>query len=296
MMRSVNESRKAAGRAWGARVAAIATSLTGLLCLGCTQPQPPESVAVTPPPTPYREEVYRPIPRPERVRRPPEVPIRTVRVGRSQAGREMTMTIFGSSDRPVFIFGAIHGDEPAGAVVASRLIDELRRDVAPCRTCPVAILPVANPDGLAAGKRTNARGVDLNRNFPARNWVKGKPDNRNYGGASAGSEVETKALIRTIDQLKPRLIITIHAISRGRQCNNYDGPGAEIGRAMAAHNGYPVKASIGYPTPGSFGSWAGIDRKIPVITLELPAGTSGEACWKQNREALLAAIRQSGSS
>ena len=32
---------------------------------------------------------------------------------------------------------------------------------------------------------------------------------------------------------------------------------------------YPVEASIGYPTPGSFGTWAGIERNIPTITLEL---------------------------
>ena len=33
--------------------------------------------------------------------------------------------------------------------------------------------------------------------------------------------------------------------------------------------GYPVKPSIGYPTPGSFGTWAGLEKKIPGITLEL---------------------------
>jgi protein MpaA len=59
---------------------------------------------------------------------------------------------------------------------------------------------------------------------------------------------------------------------------------------MHRHNGYPVLATMGYPTPGSLGSWAGIDRQIPIVTLELPREDSGTAAWAQNKEALLAAI------
>ena len=32
---------------------------------------------------------------------------------------------------------------------------------------------------------------------------------------------------------------------------------------------YPIEPSIGYPTPGSFGTWAGIEKNIFTITLEL---------------------------
>lgn len=234
----------------------------------------------------------RPVPAAPAQEEADRVPVRTLRLGQSRGGRELAATIFGAGERPVFIFGAIHGNEPASAAVAERLMDELRRDAGSCRACPVAILPAANPDGLAAGKRTNAAGVDLNRNFPARNWHKARPGST-YGGPSAASEPETRAIIRAVEQLQPRLIIAIHAITGGRQCNNYDGPAGAIGKAMAAHNGYPVTGTIGYPTPGSFGGWAGIDRQIPVITLELPAGAGGEACWRDNRQALRAAILQS---
>ena len=43
-------------------------------------------------------------------------------------------------------------------------------------------------------------------------------------------------------------------------------------RAVSAASGWPVRPQIGYPTPGSLGSWLGIDRGIPILTLELPAG------------------------
>ena len=158
---------------------------------------------------------------------------------------------------------------------------------------PVAILPVANPDGLAARTRTNARGVDLNRNFPASNFDGGyaaaRP--RNNPGPSAASEPETQALIRLIDRLNPRRICSIHSIGQGRQQNNYDGPARPLAELMSRFNHYPASPNIGYPTPGSFGTWAGIDRGIPVITLELPSRTPGPQAWAENRGALLAFIR-----
>jgi len=41
---------------------------------------------------------------------------------------------------------------------------------------------------------------------------------------------------------------------------------------VAGASGWPVRADIGYPTPGSLGSWLGLDRGLPVLTLELPPG------------------------
>jgi murein peptide amidase A len=64
---------------------------------------------------------------------------------------------------------------------------------------------------------------------------------------------------------------------------------------MSTHNGYPSVESIGYPTPGSLGSYAGIDRAIPMVTLELPRTDPAEKAWSDNREALLAVIRMEQS-
>jgi protein MpaA len=73
-------------------------------------------------------------------------------------------------------------------------------------------------------------------------------------------------------------------------CNNYDGPAQHIAELMSRYNGYAAKSNIGYPTPGSLGSWAGIDRQIPMITLELPRSLPGNKAWPNNRQAVLAAI------
>lgn len=210
----------------------------------------------------------------------------TFELGRAVNGAPLALQIFGDGPDAVLIFGGIHGDEPSSASLALALVAHLRDHPEAYAGRTVAILPVANPDGLAAGTRGNAHGVDLNRNFPAENWK--KHGRRN--GAAPASEPETQALMRALLVVQPRRIVSIHSIQRGKQCNNYDGPAEALARRMAAHNGYPVRPAMGYPTPGSFGSWAGIERGIPTITLELPDDATGTQCWKENRDALLAFI------
>ncbi len=109
-----------------------------------------------------------------------------------------------------------------------------------------------------------------------------------FGGPSPASEPETRVVISVIERFQPDVIVTIHSISGERHCNNYDGPGRWIAEKMSRHNGYPVTASIGYPTPGSFGTWAGRERGIATITLELPSLHSRRRCWCDNEASLLA--------
>ncbi|MEO8168307.1 MAG: M14 family zinc carboxypeptidase, partial [bacterium] len=125
----------------------------------------------------------------------------------------------------------------------------------------------------AKGKRTNARGVDINRNFPTKNWSPVAANNRYSPGPSPSSEPETRLVMDLIAQYEPRLIISIHG---DLHMINYDGPAKEIAERM---------------TPGSLGTYAGVERNIPIITLELPPVGIDEA-WEQNREALLDVIAQ----
>lgn len=210
---------------------------------------------------------------------------------RSVEGRGIEVHRFGTGQRPVLVLAAIHGNERTTAHVAGRLVELLRRDPSVAGGVPVVVVPVANPDGLAAGTRVNANRVDLNRNFPAANWRPVGRGTQYFNGPAAASEPETRAIIRLVEELRPRRICSIHSIGQGRQQNNYDGPAEGLARAMSRHNGYPASATIGYATPGSFGSWAGVDRGIPVITLELPSRMPGEEAWAGNREAILAFVR-----
>jgi murein peptide amidase A len=197
------------------------------------------------------------------------------------------MQVFGCGPDVTLVFAAIHGDEPAAAFVGCALLEHLRDNPESVRGRTVALIPLANPDGVAAGTRTNANGVDCNRNFPASNWKRVPGFLRSNPGTRAASEPETLAVMKAMDLLKPGKVLSIHS---GLRCNNYDGPAGHLASLLASHNGYRVVGSVGYPTPGSFGSWAGIDLGLPVVTLELPRGNDGARAWEENREGILAVI------
>jgi len=225
---------------------------------------------------------------------PPQPPApacvpREIVVGHSADGMPLTLYRFGEGEGGTLVIGGIHGNEPTSADVADYLIGHLMERTDPWDGPPLAVLPRANPDGLIRNTRTNARGVDLNRNFAAANWRRRKDGGAQWGGPHPESEPETRAILGAIYLTSPACIISIHSIHGSRQCNNFDGPAKALAEAMAAANGYPVVASLG-PCHGSLGNWAGVDRGIPIITLELPRDQPGPDAWEDNREALLLAV------
>jgi protein MpaA len=203
--------------------------------------------------------------------------------GRSFQGRPLTHRVWPAPGPAVLLFGAIHGDEPLGVAMLLALADLLDAGTPHARA--VWIAPVVNPDGLLAGSKDNARGVDLNRNWPARSWRAEHPPGYHPGAAPA-SEPETQALATLIERSGARRFIALHSPFR---TVNHDGPAAELAARMAARNGYGATHDIGYPTPGSFGACHGRDRGHEVITLEIPPLSTAQA-WLDNRDALLEAL------
>ena len=166
--------------------------------------------------------------------------------------------ICGNQNSNIIVIGCFHGDEPQGKY----LIDEYLKNNSETN---ILFIPCLNEYGFEHNVRTNKNGVDLNRNFPTKNWILSEKDNF-YGGLEPASEEETRFVIDIIEKNKPKIILTLHAPYK---IVNYDGDGKEISEKISKIIGYPVEESIGYPTPGSFGTWAGIERNIPTITLEL---------------------------
>jgi len=194
----------------------------------------------------------------------------------TKRGNEIILTGNNIKDG-VLIIGVFHGDEPQGKYLTEQYIAETssKRDMSDSRhPCNLLFIPCLNPDGMAKNTRTNSNGVDLNRNFPTNNWGQNPGDNTTcddnaalyYGGKHPASETETKFVIDIVEKYKPKCILTLHAPYK---VVNYDGPAEQQAQAISKITGYPVQSNIGYPTPGSFGTYCGIERSIPTITLEL---------------------------
>ena len=170
-----------------------------------------------------------------------------------------TIQLIANTDyKRILVIGVFHGDEPQGEF----LINEYIKRNSATRSL---FIPCLNPDGKALNSRTNSHGVDLNRNFPTKNWELTEK-NEFFGGDNPASEIETRFLTEVIDRYMPELILTLHAPFK---VVNYDGPAEEIAQKISEIINYPVEKSIGYPTPGSFGTYCGIEKNIPTITLEL---------------------------
>ena len=199
---------------------------------------------------------------------------------RSVLGRPLEVTVTGDGERTVLMLAGIHGDEAQGVDIARALAEEARQrpDLLHAR---VVIMPAVNPDGLAAGTRGNARGVDLNRNYPTDNFAPGQPGDRFYGGPQPASEPETRAVLAVIEEYRPDLIVALHA---PLACVNYDGPAQDQAAAFARAAGLPLEPDLGYATPGSLGTYYGREAGIPVITVELGDSVNE---WSQLRGALL---------
>ncbi len=207
-------------------------------------------------------------------------------LGLSYGGRAIELHRFGGGRKAQLLIGGVHGDEVEGFLLAEAMIEFIHggKAILP-EDSSVYILPRLNPDGCAAVRRTNQRNVDLNRNLPTSDWSGEFNNVRYYPGSSAGSETENVILMRLLSDLRPERIISLHSWENAMV--NWNGPSEDLAIAMSSRNGLPPKGDIGYPTPGSLGTYAGWERGIPTITLEILRGQAADETWRQHHEALL---------
>lgn len=189
---------------------------------------------------------------------------------RSAEGRAIRVYSFGGGDRTVLLMAGVHGDEKRGVRVVRSVLRRLR-EMFKAQGSKVkvdgriVVMPLANPDGYKANTRQNARGIDINRNFPTKDHD-GGPEAP--GGTEPASEPETQAILDLVERVRPDVIITLH---QSLACVNYNGDSAlPVAERMSSVCDLPVMGDIGYPCPGSMGTYYGWERELPVITLELP--------------------------
>lgn len=209
-------------------------------------------------------------------------------IGRSAANRPIFgKRISGSGKRTLFI-GGVHGNETEGVAATLGFFEEfIARNQPPPTANEIYFIPVLSPDGFANFSRHNGNGVDLNRNMATDDWKANAVGEKYYSGPTPNSEPETKLLLQILNEFKPDFILSLHS---WKPMFNVNGPAHEYAKHMHAQLDYEITEDIGYPTPGSLGTYAGWERKIPTITFEIERGIELEKVYPKVRNAILAVL------
>lgn len=184
----------------------------------------------------------------------------------------------------VLVLGGLHADEAASVALVVDWIGRLRGNGT--RRVHWRFAPLVNPDGFfrKPATRTNARGVDLNRNFATHQWEQRalkywvdmtKRDPRRYPGPKPLSEPESQWVHQQINGFKPNLIVSVHA---PYGVLDFDGPPPPPDRLGSL---YLDQVGI---YPGSLGNYGGVKLGVPVVTIELKHSTQvppaeAQAMW-----------------
>lgn len=194
------------------------------------------------------------------------------------------------------VWAAIHGEESVTLQAAQQALRQVHADDA----CAV-VVPVLNPDGVLAGTRQNARGVDLNRNFPVDSWqprpsptywptttvrTSDRRTQLSSPGERAGSEPETRAIMELVERVSPELVIDLHT---PLECVIAVSDAARaVGDHLAEPAGIPVVRELDGPTPGDSANWCE-SVGVTAVTYEFELAPM-PALWARHSDAVVRCI------
>lgn len=189
----------------------------------------------------------------------------------------------------IYLMAGVHGDEVEGVYVLQNLFEWMKQS--DDLDFPCVVIPIVNIDGYRQSSRTNAHGVDLNRNLETDDWSSEFSESKYNPGSAPFSEPENQYLAKLFSKFRPGHIITFHS---WRPILNYNGDCKDVADFLHQYNKYDVKDSIGYPTPGSLGTYAPGNFDCPVLTYECPTLASSDKTlkeiWEENEEGLKALL------
>ncbi len=186
----------------------------------------------------------------------------------------------------LYLLAGVHGDEVEGVYVLKELFAWLKNEHS-LKDMPMIVIPILNVDGYRAQTRVNAHLVDLNRNLPTADWTPEKTQPKYNPGPKPLSEPENQFLVKLLDKYKPGFIMSFHT---WKPILNFNGDCKEIATFLNGFNQYEMSGDIGYPTPGSLGTFGVEKYNCPVLTFECPElkthKESLKDIWKENEEGL----------
>jgi protein MpaA len=235
--------------------------------------------------------------------------------GTTVKGHPLLYAVFGQGHETTMVLNAVHPDETSVIPMGFRLARHLQAhpEVYSKRDVQIVVAPLLNPDGLflKVPTRTNANGIDLNRNFLTMDWYpraksywrfQTKRDPRRFPGFFPNSEAETLFQIQLIEDYRPDKILSLHS---PLGFLDYDGPGdhkpvplkplereAKRFVYVISEKAKDLKVVDFMFYPGSLGNFAGNERGIPTVTVEFDSNLPGKAdvYWNKFLPALIQGI------
>lgn len=216
-------------------------------------------------------------------------------IGYSALGRPLNAYRLGAGPIKRAIIGGLHGGYEANTTrLMSATLDYLREhpDMIPPEIT-LFIVPLANPDGYAAGAdavvgRMNGRGVDLNRNWDYQWQMTATHGTRPvFAGSAAFSEPETRALRDFILRQHMDAVIFYHSVYAAvfHGAGEAQSHTVELAQRVAQATGYTLRPEgvPGQLTTGNAIDWLSANG---IAAIEVELSTRADLDWEQNLRGL----------
>jgi protein MpaA len=186
-----------------------------------------------------------------------------------------------SSPNVVVLIATMHGNEYGPARILRNLISGQ-----PVSGANIWVIPDLNPDGYVRDTRRNARGVDLNRNFPY-DW---RPQTGTYySGPAPASEPETRAVMHFLNTVQPDYVISLHQPLKGVD-TSYSKTRALAQRLVTALE-LPAKTfSCGTGCHGTMTQWFNVKWPGAALTVEYGSPMSDRQVYLTGPRGLLSSV------
>jgi protein MpaA len=188
--------------------------------------------------------------------------VRLFEIGTSTLGMPIQAFKFGDGRPEIVVVAGMHGDEIEAIHLAHSTMRELFGEASQPilhKTGSVIIIPILNPDGFSLARRWTSNGVDLNRNFPSKDWTPVASCERYPPGPHAGSEPETQSLVEFLRKTRPKIVLDIHSYRESVLMPTWSGDHSRVEK-LASNFAAEVEIeiqrdSLGYPVQGGLHTW-----------------------------------------
>lgn len=204
--------------------------------------------------------------------------MKSIKIGHSTNGQSKEILANSSdvSNRKILVMSGLHGDEIEGVALNSMILSHCHQSNGTLLD-DLLFLPVANPDGFTFNQRWNFNRVDLNRNWPTKDWSAVITNPRYPPGPQAESEVETINLRKFIESSNIEFVIDLHSYKDSVLLPLFHQAPSNLSHSLnLLSTGLEIpiefeQDNLGYSISGGFHTWC-FENKIQNLTIEIEKG------------------------